>query len=532
MSTILSFDIGTTGVKTCLYTVTPDDVCLVDTDYATYSLFFLPEGGAEQDPEEWWQAIAQTTRSIASRQASLMSDLSGITFCSQMQSVVLVDESGLPVRRSLSYMDQRSTDLRKQKSGHGPKIAGVGLPLLVRSLYHTGVVAASDKDPPWKYLWVKHHEPDIFARAYKWLDVKESLIARMCRRFVMSRDSAFATLLMNKKDDRFSQSLLRKLGITPDHLPEIVSATDCVGRLLPGPAKELGLREGIKVFAGGGDASLVGLGAGCVRPGQGHIYMGTSGWASVITDKRVVDTSHMIASVVGVQPGLFNYFAELETAGKCLEWVRDHLALDEINIYLEKTRVTDDPGTQYHSLYDYLSQVISTAEAGSGGVLFAPWLHGNRCPFEDAYARGIFFNIGLETGKTEMIRAVIEGICYHLRWSLEVIEQKLPVDQTLRFVGGGALSEVTASILADILERPIELVVDPQNVGALGGALVAAVGLGVLPDLEATTHLIVPRTTFEPNEASYPVHRQNFRAFKELYRRNKAIFEQLNQSNS
>ena len=535
---ILTYDVGTTGVKTCLFSLgenvggeeTP--LRLLDSSFADYSLRVLPNGGAEQDPEEWWDVLCRTTRQLAERWSEECARIVGISFCAQAQSLVLLDEAARPVRPSMSYMDQRSGGVRRTHSGSGPKIAGVGIPFLLQSLYHTGVVAGSDKDPVWKYIWVKENEPGVYAKVHKWLDVKDALVAKMTGRFTMSRDSAFATMLMdkNRKPPQFSSVLMKKLGIPERHMPEIVNSTDEVGPLLPTAAAELGLRPGIPIFSGGSDASLIGVGAGCVRRGMTHVYMGTSGWVSTVTEKNTVDTSAMIASVVGVQPGLYNYFAELETAGKCLEWVRDHLALDEINIYLEKLDVSEDPSSEYKSLYDYLSKVISETPAGSGGVIFTPWLHGNRCPFEDANARGIFFNISLETGKTELIRSVVEGVCYHMRWFLEIIRKKIETEDTVRFVGGGALSAVTAGILADVLQLPVETVPEPQNVGAVGAALVVAAGLGHIRDLAAAEDLVQPDRIYQPDPGSRTVHDRNYAAFTRLYAANKHIFRHLNQN--
>ena len=534
---ILAYDIGTTGVKTCLFHLREENsqewmtIHLEDSSFAGYSLSVLPNGGVEQNPQEWWDAMCKTTRHLVSRNPEICARIAGISFCAQAQSVVLLDKAARAVRPSMSYMDQRSGGVRLAHAGGGPQVAGVGLGFLLQSLYHTGVVAGSDKDPVWKYLWVKENEPEIYARAHKWLDVKDALVARMTGEFTMSQDSAFATLLMDKNTAKpeFSSALMKRLGILPEHMPEIVASTAKVGTLLAEPATELGLHSGIPVFSGGSDAALIGVGAGCVRPEMTHVYMGTSGWVSTVTDKNIVDTNAMIASVVGVQPGLYNYFAELETAGKCLEWVRDHLALDEINIYLSKQHVADDPSSEYKSLYDYMSKVISETPAGSGGVIFAPWLHGNRCPFEDANARGMFFNIGLETGKTELIRAVIEGVCYHMCWFLETIKKKLKTGDKVRFVGGGALSSVTAGILADVLQVPVETVPEPQNVGAVGAALVVAVGLGRIADLKDAEALIKPDRVFMPNPDVQAVHERNYAAFTKLYAANKTLFRQLNQ---
>ena len=167
------------------------------------------------------------------------------------------------------------------------------------------------------------------------------------------------------------------------------------------------------------------MGAGCTAVGSTHIYSGTSGWVGTVMDHQAVDLSAMIAGIVGAEKGKYNYFAEMETAGKCFEWVKDHLVLDEVNIYLSKTDVAESQETVYESLYDYMSDTVARVAPGSGGVIFTPWLHGNRCPFEDPAAAGIFFNIQLETGKAQMLRAVLEGICFHQRWMLECEEKKL-----------------------------------------------------------------------------------------------------------
>ena len=244
----------------------------------------------------------------------------------------------------------------------------------------------------------------------------------------------------------------------------------------------------------------------------------------------MVDTSHRIAAIVGAQPGKYNYFAELETAGKCLEWVKDHLALDEINIYLKKIDVVQSKESQYASLYDYMSEVIDTIPAGSGGVIFTPWLHGNRCPFEDPNARGIFFNISLETGKTELIRSVVEGVCFHIRWFLETQEKKVKTSKIIRLVGGGALSDVTCQILADCTGRIIETIDSPQNAGAVGACALVAVGLGIIDDLSVAKKLILPSKRFEPNMGNKSIYDKNYEVFKRLYRSNKKNFALLNES--
>ena len=524
---VISYDIGTTGVKTCLFEI-EKEIKLIAAAMEGYSLTVYPDGGAEQDPDEWWDAIKETTNTLMSQSPVGADEIAGISFCSQMQGLVLVDKDGVPVRKAMSYMDQRAKKQMHDGIGTGIKVAGANVFKLLKSLKYTGAVAASVKDPVWKYNWVKDNEPEKFKRVYKWLDVKEYIICRMTDKFIMTKDSAFAALLYDIKKQCWSKPVCDMLGVDMNHLADIIDSHDLVGGLTASAAAELGLCEGTPVFGGGGDASLIGVGAGSVAVGDTHIYSGTSGWVSTIVDKNIVDVNAMIAAIVGVQDGYYNYFAELETAGKCLEWVKDHLALDEIGIFLNKTDVASSQETVYTSLYDYMSDCIKDVPAGSGGVIFTPWLHGNRCPFEDPNARGMFFNISLETGKTELIRAVIEGTAMHLRWFLETEDKKVKTSDTVRFVGGGALSDVTCQILADITGRVVETVASPQNVGAVGAAVVCARGLGIIDDMLEAKKLIPAKKTFIPNPANKTVYDENFAVFKNLYKNNKSNFAALN----
>jgi xylulokinase len=448
-----------------------------------------------------------------------------------MQCLVLVDRQGKVVRPALSYLDSRASASRNKLTTAGPRVAGIGLGLLLPWLSVAGGVAASAKDPLWKYLRVAEDEPEAFGRVYRWLDAKDFLTARCTGRFTMSSDSAFATFLTDTRRDqvRWSPWLVRRFGIDPGHLPEIVAQSECVGGLVTDAARNLGLPEGLPVFAGGGDASLIGVGAGAVAVGSTHVYVGTSGWVSTVVDRRIVDPDTMMATVPGPVPGRYAYFGEQETSGKCLEWVRDHLALDEIGVYLEKRERPSGPEEEDQSLIAYLTKTIAQIPAGSDGVLFAPWLHGSRSPFEDPWVRGMFFNLGLETGKRQMIRAVVEGLAYNKRMLLEAQARKVKPSAVLRFAGGGALSDETCRILADVTGHAVEAVSDPQNAGAAGAALVAAVGLGRFSDLDKAAASVVVRARFEPTLGHRAVHERNYLVFRELYKATGPLFRRLNE---
>lgn len=529
MTYVIAYDIGTTGIKTCLFGI-DEQITLISSANKGYGLYIMDNGGAEQNADEWWEAMCDTTKTLFRNTDVKPEAIAGISFCSQMQGIVLVDRLGQAVRRPMSYMDQRAKKEIRKGMASGIKISGCNIFRLLKSLVITGAASTSVKDPLWKYKWLEKNEPENFKKTYKWLDVKEYLICRCTGEFVMTEDSAFSTFLYDTRKGKtgWSSSLCKTFGVSIDHLPKIIKPTDYVGGLREKAALELGLIAQTPVFGGGGDATLIGIGAGCVNVGDTHIYSGTSGWVSTIVDKQYVDTDAMIGSVVAAQEGRYNYFAEMETAGKCLEWVKDHLALDEIGVYLEKKHITEGHEAIYTSLYDYLTKTVKDVKPGAGGLIFTPWLHGNRCPFEDPNAAGMFFNVKLETGKTELIRAVLEGVCYHLRWMLECQDKKIKTADSIRFVGGGALSDVTSQILADIIGRTVEVVLSPQNVGAVGAAAVIGVGLGVIRDLKEIKKLIPVSHVFKPNIGNKLIYDKVYLVFKKLYAVNKNNFKALN----
>lgn len=528
MSYVLAYDIGTTGVKTCVFKI-DKTIKLIAGESQGYPLYVMPDGGAEQDTEDWWNAMCETTKKVLVSAKVSADKIDGISFCSQQQGLILVDKDGVPVHRPLSYMDQRAKEEIKKGIAYGLKIAGANIFKLIPSLIITGAVTSSVKDPVWKYKWLENHDAKNVKRAYKWLDVKDYLISRCTGNFTMTQDSAFGTLLydIRKGKNCISKKMCRMFKINYDLFPKIIKSTDVAGTLTKKAAKELGLKEGTPVFGGGGDASLIGIGAGSVNVGDTHIYSGTSGWVITVTDKNMVDASSMIAAIVGAQDGKYNYFAEMETAGKCLDWVKEHLAKDEIGIYLDQKNVADGYEAKYTSLFEYMTEVVKDVPPGSGGVIFTPWMHGNRCPFEDPLSTSMFFGVTLETGKTELIHAVLEGVFYHLRWMLECQDKKIKTAETIRFVGGGALSKVSCQMLADILGRNVETVASPQNVGAVGAAAIMATGLGLISKIEDAATLIPAVKTFKPNAKKHEAYEKYYQTFKKLYKANKDIYKDL-----
>lgn len=527
---VIIYDFGTSSLKTCLFEI-DSDIRIIATSTAKYNLYVLENGGAEQDEEEWWQAICTTTKQLFKNCSVSPQSVSGIAFCAQMQGVVLVDENGRVLRRPMIYMDQRGDREFKDCMGKGLiKVSGCSLYKLLKNLRVNYAGSTSVKDPIWKYKWVEKNEPKIFDKVYKWLDINDYLVSRCTGKIIRTTDSAFATFLYDtrKGKEGWNKGLLKMYGVQRKHMPDIIESTDFVGKLTEKAAKELGLKVGTSVFGGGGDATFVNIGAGSTTPGDTHIYVGTSGWVSTYLNYQTVDINAMITGVLSAKKGFYNYYAELETAGKCYEWAINRLVLDDMGVYLENTLTTDNVESKFTSIYDFISKEISKVPAGANGVIFTPWLHGNRCPFEDSNAAGMFFNIRINTCKADMIRAVFEGICYHLRWLLECEKKKVKTSDVIRFVGGGSLSPVLCQMLADTLGTKIETVSNAQEVGAVGGALAVAAGIKGVDVLKLSKQLVKVNGVYIPDTKNKNVYERNYRVFKKLYKSNALNFKVLN----
>jgi len=531
-SYILAHDVGTTGSKTCLYRI-GESIEPVAAQLAEYPLTMTGDGGAEQSADHWWDAICRSTRRVIDQSRIAPEAVAGMAFCCQMQGSVMVDREGRALRNPMIYMDGRAVAQHRRHLCHGLfRIGGWNGFKVLRSLMVTGGLAATPKDPLWKYHWVRDNEPELFGHVHQWLDVKDYLVHRCTGRFAMTADSAHLTFLYDTRKGRqgWHKGLCRLFDVDMDHLPAVVNATEVVGELTDMAARRMGLAKGTPVVGGGGDVTLTAIGAGCTGVNDTHIYVGTSGWVATNVEKRMVDIGNFIAAICGAMPGRYNYIAEQETSGACLQWVRDHLARDEIGIYLEDRSDRSDREEEARHLYNLLNQMVERTPPGAGGVIFTPWLHGNRAPREDAHARGMFFNIGLATGKSMMVRAVLEGVAFHKRWMLEAVEKRIPFRESVRFVGGGAKSDVWCQIMADVTGRRIETIDNPRDAGAAGAAMVCAVGLGLLPSFEHVKRMIPVRRVFAPRPEYKAMVDRQYGVFTTLYKNNRKSFAALNRN--
>ncbi|MCS6906692.1 MAG: FGGY-family carbohydrate kinase, partial [Anaerolineales bacterium] len=439
---ILAFDVGTSGCKAAL--VCPDGE-LQGTAFEPYPTYYPRALWAEQNPEDWWEAVCKTTRRILAENRVTPSEIAGLAFSTQMVNLLPIDREGQPLRPCISWLDGRAEEeaeqIMRRVGGRAIFTALVG-------------VAITGKDVLPKYIWLKKHEPEIYRRAAALVDCSGYLLTKTTGRLVAEWTVSSVTGVFNLKTKTWDTALMRFLGLDPSKFPELVLPYDQVGGLRRQAAQAMGLLEGTPVFGGAGDAMTAAVGSGAVGEGEGHLCLGTSGFVGIVTSKRVVG-KRGIPTIQSADPQKLLLIAETETAGACLKWAGREFFQRE-------------PDSE---LFARMDEEVSRVEAGAGKLIFTPWMYGERTPIADERLRAAFINLGANHTYAHMLRAVYEGVGYNVRWIVENIAELYGFrPDPLRTMGGGAKGLPWVQIVADITGRTLECVAQPQHTTALGAA--------------------------------------------------------------
>lgn len=524
MTHVLAIDLGTGGPKVAL--VSTDGRVAAHT-VRSNALSLLEGGGVEQDAEEWWSSIVDATRELVGRGVVPVEDIRAVSVSTQWMVTVAVDEKGTPLAPAISWMDDRGARYARRVSSGGVTIPGVGYN--ARKLRQWirvtgGVPSRTGKDPVGHILYLKHEHPDLYAAADKFLEPMDWINLRLTGRCVASYDSIVGHWVTDNRDLSnvdYDEELLEWSGIDRAKLPDLVPTGSIVGTVTPQAAAELGIGEDVVVVTGTGDTSSAGIGAGAVRDFEGHIYIGTSSWLSCHVPFKRTDVLHSITSLPSGIPDRYWVATEQDVAGAALTWLVDNVLLAEDG--LSVVSAPDD-------MLGALNDLASTARPGSNGVIFFPWLNGERTPVDDHRIRGGWIDVGLSTTRADLVRAVFEGVALNARWMLVYAEKftKRRFD-ALTFIGGGALSPVWSQILADVLDRPIRQAAEPRLANVRGAAFAAAVALGELRWSEIPDRVEIA-DTFEPDPAHRRTYDALFDAFTEFYKKNRGIYAKLARS--
>jgi xylulokinase len=459
---------------------------------------------AEQEPEDWWSAVTRSTRLLLERTAVSPSDVLCLTFATQMLGIVPMDAAGAALRPAIIWLDNRAG---RQAERMMRKFVNARVFALIAGAQLCG------KDGMPKLLWLKEQEPDTYRRMGHFLDVAGYLIYRSTGAAVMELSGA-SVFGLDLKKKTWLAGIFRYVGLDPAKFPPLVRSVDRVGVLSREAAAEYGLRQGTPVIAGAGDAPAAAVGSGAVGEGDGHVYLGTSGWVGVVT-QRTPRGRCGAATIQSADPSKTFVYAESETAGACLQWMADQLYQSE----------------NAAGVFAVMDDKVTRIPPGAGNLIFTPWMFGERAPIADTNVRSSFLNLSAEHTRENMLRAVYEGVAYNIRWIVEIYEKqfRFPLPR-LRVIGGGAKSAPWMQILADVCQRPVETVRDPQEGGAVGAALIAAIGLGIYPDFEALRRVVGVDQVFEPREENREVYNSLYQTYRDAYASLRGFYKRLNQN--
>ena len=482
----IGVDLGTSAVKLLLMDGEGKIHKIVSKEYP---LYFPHPGWSEQKPEDWF---AQTMEGIKELVGECeKSEVAGISFGGQMHGLVALDREDHVIRPAILWNDGRTgeeTDYLNQTVGKD-KLSG-----------YTANIAFAGFTAP-KILWMKKHEPENFEKIRKIMLPKDYLAYRLSGSFCTDVSDASGMLLMDVKNRCWSKEMLKICGITEEQLPRLYESYEVVGTLKPKIAEELGLSAGVKVIAGAGDNAAAAVGTGTVGDGMCNISLGTSGTIFISSSTFGVDQNNALHSFAHAD-GYYHLMGCMLSAASCNKWWSEEIL---------KTK-------------DFAAEQANITKLGENQVFYLPYLMGERSPHNNPDARAMFIGMTMDTAREDMTQAVLEGVTFGLRDSLEVAKSLgIKIERT-KICGGGAKSPLWKKILANIMNLKVD-VIESEEGPALGGAMLAAVGCGEYPDVETIAKKVVKVVdTVEPEPELVAKYEERYQKFKKIYPTVKALF--------
>lgn len=501
---ILAHDLGTTGNKATLF---DDEGHLVASAFGAYEVSYPQPTWAEQNAEDWWRAVVETTRQLFSHSPVKPSEIAVISFSGQMQGCLPVDKAGRPLRTCIIWADQRAV----------AQVAQLADRVGEERVYRITGNRISPTYSAAKIMWVRDHEPQIFSQTHKFLHVKDYIAYRMSGVFATDRSDAGGMNLYDLDRGTWSEEILQAAGLDPGRLPDICNSTEVIGEVTREAAAELGLRAGTPVVIGGGDGASAAVGAGAIAEGRAYNYLGSSSWISFASPRPIYDPQRRFFNLVHMVPGLFAPCGTMQTAGGSYQWLRREICLAE-------GRESEESGID---VYEIMNQRAAESVAGAHGLLFLPHLQGERSPYWNPRARGAFVGLQITHTRADLIRSVLEGIALNLRTILQAyLENGARIDE-LVVIGGAAKGQQLRQILADVFDRPILRPRLLDEATSLGAAVAGGVGAGLFRDFSAVHQFneIVDRQDPDPKRAL--VYKNLHSTFLATYEALVPVFDQL-----
>ena len=491
------------------------------------------DGAATQDAVEWWVTLLEAAREAIAAANAGPADLHAVAITGQWASSVPVGADGQPVGDVLLWSDTRARELAREVIGGPLNIGGFAPQKALPFIRLTGgAPSPSGADPTGHSLLLQERLREVYARTAVILEPVDYLGLRFTGRAAATPASMIGSWIIDNRVGAalgYADSLVKRTRRDPGRLPELVPTGSVLGPMLPEVAGELGVEPGAPVVCGIPDLHAAVVGSGAVAPYETHLAVSTTSWIGTRVPFKRTDILHQIATVSGLDPAHLIVANNQETGGASLRWLREQIVAPHDGLPGGGSGIGANgaAGETLSPSYDDLMRLAAGAPAGCEGLLFTPWLDGERSPVEDKVVRAGWLNLSLRTDRAMLVRSVLEGVAYNSRWLLDAYEKYLrrPVPK-VRILGGGAQSELWCQIYADIFARPIEQVADPRNAQLRGVALWARVSLGEIT-LEDVPALVPAAARFEPSSDA-PTYAAGYAEYVKLYGRLKRLYHRLN----
>ncbi len=504
---ILAHDLGTTGDKVTLFNAQTG--APVASAFEGYDTAYPHPAWAEQDPADWYRAVIEGTRRVLAAAGQLNqaeqlsafqpSDIAAVSFSGMMNGALPVDAAGHPLRRAIIWADQRATAeaaLLAERCGADNEV------------YRITGNRATPSCTAAKLLWLQRHQPEIYARTRVFLQAKDYAAFLLTGVYATDYSDASNTNLFDLTGRAWAADLIQAAGLDMTKLPPVYPATAVIGRVTAAAAALTGLTAGTPVVIGGGDGACATVGAGAIAPGDAYVYIGSSAWMAAVADSPLFDPEMRTFNLAHLDPRLYFPLGAMQAAGGALDWLARLLR-----------------GEATGRLYDELSTAAAAVSPGAEGLLFLPYLMGERSPYWDPGARGAFIGLTMLHGRPHVARAVLEGVALNLRLILDALQSQGLRIPALRLIGGGARMPLWRQILADVLGLPILLPDLLAEATSLGAAIAGGVGVGLYPDFSVAQQFIRVHAAEQPEPTRHAQYNEILPAFQEAYRALAPIYE-------
>lgn len=501
MRYLLGLDIGTSGTKTALF---DEDGNTIATATFGYDLFQPKAGYAEQNPEDWWDACVKGIRAVIDKSNVQASDIKGIGLSGQMHGLVLLDKDNKVIRKSIIWCDQRTEkecEYITEKIGKERLIKITGNPAM------TGFTLS-------KLLWVRNNEPDNYKKINKILLPKDYIRFKLTDVFATEVSDASGMQMLDINTRNWSDELLKDLEIDKNILADVYESVVVSGKVSRESADLTNLAEGTPVVGGAGDQAAGAIGSGIVEEGVISTVIGTSGVVFASTNTPRFDKYGRVHTLCHAVPGKWHVMGVTQGAGLSLNWFKKTFCAKEI----------EDSKNENKDVYDLLTEEAAKSKPGCNGVIYLPYLMGERTPHLDPNVKGGFFGVSLINNHDDFVRSILEGVSYSLKNCLDIIEDMDVKVEDVRVSGGGAESAVWRQILSDIFQYPLNTVKASEG-PALGVAILAGVGAGIYSSVEEACDRIIQKTSnnVTPNNELKETYEKVYAVYNSLYGRIKDI---------